>query len=153
MRALSIVVALILSVSTSAAAQSAPPGGGGGDDPLARFLYPPELVMANQQALSLTDRQRSTIQQEMQQAQAKFTDLQWKMSGEGEKLARLLQATPVPETQVLEQVDRILGIERDVKRTHLTLLMRIKNALTADQQAKLSEMRRQAARGRSEQAP
>jgi Spy/CpxP family protein refolding chaperone len=109
--------------------------------------------MANQNALSLTDRQRSTIQQEMQQAQAKFTDLQWKMSGEGEKLARLLQSTPVPETQVLEQVDRILGIERDVKRTHLTLLMRIKNALTAEQQAKLSEMRRQAARGRSEQGP
>jgi Spy/CpxP family protein refolding chaperone len=149
MRAPLIIIALILCVSRGAEAQGAPPA----EDPLARLLYPPELVMANQQALSLSDRQRSTIQQEMQQAQAKFTDLQWKMSGEGEKLARLLQATPVPESQVLEQVDRILGIERDVKRTHLTLLMRIKNALTPEQQAKLGEMRRQAGRGRNEQTP
>ncbi|MFL5529667.1 MAG: hypothetical protein ACJ791_09890, partial [Gemmatimonadaceae bacterium] len=30
-------------------------------DPLARYLFPPELVMANQQAIGLTDRQRSSL--------------------------------------------------------------------------------------------
>ena len=33
-----------------------PPG-----DPLARYLFPPELVMANQQAINLTDRQRQSL--------------------------------------------------------------------------------------------
>jgi Spy/CpxP family protein refolding chaperone len=149
MRALPIIVALVLAATRGAVAQG-PQGPRQGEDPLARFLFPPELVMANQQALGLSDKQRSTIQQEMQQAQTKFTDLQWKMSGEGEKLAHLLQASPVSEAQVLEEVDRILGIERDVKRTHLTLLMRIKNALTHEQQAKLGEMRRQMAPGRGD---
>jgi hypothetical protein len=121
MRALPIIVALVCAAARGAGAQG-PQGNQQGEDPLARFLFPPELVMTNQQALGLSDKQRSTIQQEMQQAQAKFTDLQWKMSGEGERLAHLLQASPVLEAPVLDEVDRILGIERDVKRTHLTLL-------------------------------
>jgi hypothetical protein len=51
-------------------------------DPLARYLFPPELVMANQQAIRLTDRQRASIQEAMRDAQMKFVDLQFAMTGE-----------------------------------------------------------------------
>src|SRR5215216_147650 len=100
------IIALLLAVSRSGIAQMPGPG----QDPLARFLFPPELVMSHQQAIGLSDRQRSAIQQELQRAQGKFTDLQWRMSADAEKLTRLLQAAPVDEAQVLEQVDRILNI-------------------------------------------
>jgi hypothetical protein len=35
-----------------------------------------------------------------------------------------------------------MGLEREVKRTHLALLVRIKNVLTETQRARLSELRR-----------
>jgi TonB-dependent SusC/RagA subfamily outer membrane receptor len=111
------------------------------DDPFARYLFPPELVMSNQQTIGLADRQRSTIQDAMREAQARFVDLQFKMSGEGEKLQRLMQGTSIDEARLLEQVDRVLSIERDIKHTQLTLMARIKNQLTEQQQAQLRELR------------
>ena len=111
------------------------------DDPLARFLFPPELVMANQQAINLTDRQRSAIQKALKEAQGKFIDLQFEMSGEVEKLQRLLQATTVDESKVLDQVDRVLGLEREVKHAQLSLMIRVKNQLTEEQQNALARLR------------
>jgi Spy/CpxP family protein refolding chaperone len=48
----------------------------------------------------------------------------------------------VDESRVLGQADRILALEKEIKKTHLTLLVRVKNLLTREQQAKLSEIRR-----------
>jgi Spy/CpxP family protein refolding chaperone len=110
-------------------------------DPFGRFLFPPELVMQHQGEIGLTDAQRTALSSAIQQAQGKFVDVQWKLSGEGEKLARLLQNAAVDEAQVLEQVDRILSLEREVKRAQMGLMIRIKNTLTAAQQAKLRELR------------
>ena len=112
-----------------------------GDDPFARFLFPPELVMSNQQTIGLADRQRSAIQDAMREAQGKFVDLQFKMSGEGEKLQRLIKGTSIDEARLLEQVDRVLSLERDIKHTQLALMARIKNQLTEQQQTQLREMR------------
>jgi Spy/CpxP family protein refolding chaperone len=114
-----------------------------GEDPLARYLFPPELVMAHQEAINLTDRQRATIRDAIKDAQGKFVDLQFQMSAEVEKLQRLLQSTSVDEAAVLQQVDRVLGIEREVKHAQLTLMIRIKNALTEQQQGMLGQLRRQ----------
>lgn len=110
-------------------------------DPFGRFLFPPELVMQHQGEIGLQDSQRAALQSAIQQAQSKFVDAQWKLSAEGEKLARLLQNATVDETQVLEQVDRILTLEREVKRAQMGLMIRIKNTLTPAQQAKLRELR------------
>lgn len=113
----------------------------GQEDPFARYFFPPELVMANQQAINLTDRQRSAIQEAMKAAQGKFIDAQFKMSAEAEKLQRQLQGTSVDEAKVLDQVDRVLTIEREVKHVQLTLMMKIKNQLTAEQQTMLTVIR------------
>ncbi|PYO76652.1 MAG: hypothetical protein DMD63_13890 [Gemmatimonadetes bacterium] len=117
-----------------------PPAG----DPLARYLFPPELIMANQEAIHLTDSQRDSLQHAMADAQGKFIPLQFKMSSEVERLQNLLKKPgPVDEAQVLEQVDRVLAVERDVKRTQLSLMIRIKNMLTPVQRARLTQLRSQ----------
>jgi Spy/CpxP family protein refolding chaperone len=56
-------------------------------------------------------------------------------------MGRLLQGTQVDETQVLDEVDRILNLEREIKRAQISLMVRIKNTLTPQQQAKLAEIR------------
>ena len=97
--------------------------------------------MQHQTEIGLQDGQRTALTSAVQQAQTKFMDTQWKMSAESEKMGRLLQSTQVDETQVLEQADRILALEREIKKAQISLMVRIKNTLTPAQQAKLTEIR------------
>jgi Spy/CpxP family protein refolding chaperone len=149
MRASILAFAFVLSAATLSA-QVAPPGqrapgppGPGGPDDFGRNFFPPELVMQHQGEIGLQDAQRAALTSAVQQAQGKFMDVQWKLSAEAEKMGRLLQPAQVDETQVLEEVDRILALEREMKRTQIGLMVRIKNTLTAAQQAKLIEIRNQ----------
>jgi len=114
---------------------------GAGEDPIAPHVFPPELVMKYGQEIGLDEAQRAAMKQAIQAAQAKFLDAQWDMQAASQKMVRLLQARPVDEAAVLAQADKVMGLEREVKRTQLTLLVRIKNLLTEPQQAKLTELR------------
>ena len=118
-----------------------PPNG----DPLARYLFPPEVVMANQQAIKLTDQQRSSLLQAIKEAQGKFVDLQFRMSSEVESMQHLLEPASVNESKVLDQVDRVLSVEREIKRAQLSLMIRIKNLLTPQQQEQLRALRERGA--------
>jgi Spy/CpxP family protein refolding chaperone len=115
-------------------------GPGPGED-WGRNFFPPELVMQHQGEIGLQESQRASLTSAIQQAQAKFMDMQWKLSAEGEKMGRLLQGTQVDEAAVLDEVDRILNQEREIKKAQISLMVRIKNMLTPQQQAKLSEIR------------
>jgi Spy/CpxP family protein refolding chaperone len=129
--------ALLLFVALPLSAQQPPP-----DDPIGRYLVPPDLIMGHSQELNLADKQRAAIKAEVQKAQSKFIDLQWDMKEETEKMVRLLQQTPADEARILEQADKVMAMEREIKKTQLSLLIRIRNVLTAEQMAKLEEIRR-----------
>jgi Spy/CpxP family protein refolding chaperone len=112
------------------------------NDPIGRFLIPPELVMSQSEQIGLSEKQRATIKGEIQKMQAKFIDAQWDLQEQTAKMTQLLQQSPADETKILDQADKIMALEREIKRAHLALLVRIKNALTAEQIAKLEAMRR-----------
>jgi Spy/CpxP family protein refolding chaperone len=133
------VIALLVGALDASAQPPAP-----GQDPLAPHVFPPDLVMRHAQEIGLDERQRAAIKEAVVKMQARFLDLQWDLQAESEKMARLLQASPVDETAVLAQADRVMGLERDVKKTHLSLLVRIKNLLNDAQREKLSQLRRRA---------
>ena len=131
---------LLLIAPFAAFAQQPPPSPD--NDPIGRFLIPPELVMSQSEQIGLTEKQRATIKGEIQKMQAKFLDAQWDLQEQTGKMTQLLQQSPADETKILEQADRIMALEREIKRAHLALLVRIKNALTAEQIAKLEALRR-----------
>ena len=110
-------------------------------DPLAQNLFPPDLVMQHRQALGLTDEQKNAIKDEVLKASTRFVELQLQMQDELETMANLTKGTTVDEQRVLAELDKVLGVEREIKRTQLGLTIRIKNKLTAEQQNKLQEMR------------
>ena len=114
-------------------------------DPMGESFFAPELVMQNQQAIGLSEEQRDSLKTELRQAQVKFTEWQWKLQDEVEKLVSLVKQPHVDEQQVLAQLEKVLSIEREVKRAQVTLLVRIKNRLTPEQQAKLVEIRSKSA--------
>jgi Spy/CpxP family protein refolding chaperone len=142
-RTLSVVALLVAALSVSASAQQKPQAQQPAGDPIGRFFYPPEMIMQHQAEISLTDAQRTALSNLVQQAQAKMTDAQFRMSSEGERLTKLVQNATVDETQMLAEVDRLLAIERDVKRAQVSLMVKVKNTLTPAQQAKLNQLRGQ----------
>jgi Spy/CpxP family protein refolding chaperone len=115
------------------------------NDPMGESFFAPELVMQNQQAIGLSEEQRDSLKTELRQAQMKFTEWQWKLQDEMEKLVLLVKQPRVDEQQALAQLEKVLSIEREVKRAQVALLVRIKNKLTPEQQAKLVEIRSKAA--------
>lgn len=112
------------------------------DDPISKYLIPPELVMAHSQEIALTDAQSAAIRSEVRKTQTKFLDLQWDMQEETGRMTQLLQQVPVDEAKVLERADKIMALEREVKRAHLAMLVRLKNLLTPAQIAKLNALRK-----------
>ena len=110
-------------------------------DPIGRSFFPPELVMQHQEELGLTAEQKTSLKTEIRQAQLKFTETQWKLQDEMEKLVALVKQPRVDETEALAQLERVLNAEREIKRAQITLLIHIKNTLTPDQQAKLDDLR------------
>lgn len=104
-------------------------------------LFPPEMVMQQQRRLGLSPEQRTAITQSVRQLQSAVLDLQWQMQDEGQRLSDLLERPTVDTAAALAAADRLFETERRVKRLHLTTLIRIKNALTPEQQATLRQMR------------
>jgi len=109
-------------------------------DPLGENLFPPELVMQHQQALGLSEEQKTYYKKNLREAQARFTELQWRLQDEMEKMVALVKQDHVDESQTLAQLDKILNLEGDIKRMQIALLIKIKNGLTPEQQTKLREI-------------
>lgn len=116
-------------------AQQPPP-----EDPMRDVMFPPELVMQNQQAVSLSDEQKNTLKTELRQAQVRFTEMQWALQDEMDKFLAILKRTKIDEKEATTQLDKVLSAEREIKRAQITLMIRIKNNLTPAQQAKLREI-------------
>jgi Spy/CpxP family protein refolding chaperone len=115
-------------------------------DPIGQNLFAPELVLQHQEAIGLTAEQKEYFKTEIRQTQVKFTELQWKLQDEMEKMVALVSQSHVDEQQVLAQLEKVLAAEREVKRVQVTLLVRIKNKLTPEQQSKLVDLRNKAAK-------
>ena len=110
-------------------------------DPFEGNLFPPELIMQHQQALGLSDEQKNFVKAELRTAQTKLTEIQWGLQDEVEKLVALVKQPRVDEKESLAELEKVLTLEREIKRAQVTLLVRIKNKLTPEQQSKLVEIR------------
>lgn len=114
------------------------------EDPLAEYVFPPELVMQHQREIALTDEQKAFLRGEIQRVTLRFTELQWQMQDAMEGLVSTLKGGSINEQQALSQLDRILDTEREVKHLHVGLAVRIKNKLTPEQQSKLQAFKHSA---------
>ena len=111
------------------------------EDPLFATLFPPELIMQHRRAIGLTDEQRDAISQMIQQLQGRVVRLQWELLDEIQQLTEITSAPRVDLDRSLDQMDNVLDTENEIKHAHLEMLVRIKNLLSADQQATLGRLR------------
>lgn len=129
---------ILLCAASSAFAQQPAP------DPIAENFFPPELVMEHSRSIGLTEEQKTLLKSELRKVQTRFTELQWQLQDEGEKMVSLVKQARVDEKQVLAQLDMILDLERQIKHEQVALVVKIKNILTQEQQAQLQEIRNKA---------
>jgi hypothetical protein len=104
------------------------------DTVLEKSFFAPELVLRNEQRIQLKPEQRTAIAEAVEQLQNKVVVLQSRLQEEGQRLADVVQQNLVSEGATLRQLDRVLAVERDVKRARIAMLIRVKNALTPAQQ-------------------
>jgi Spy/CpxP family protein refolding chaperone len=79
---------------------------------------------------------------EINRTTTRFNELQWQLQDAMEALHETMKANSVNEQLALSQLDKVLDNEREMKRAHMELAIRIKNKLTPEQQAKLQSMKR-----------
>ncbi len=121
------------------------------EDPIGALLLPPELIMQHQKAIGLTDAQKTALLGEIKRLQGQVLDLQWELQGAAESLADELRGDRVDEAKAIAKLDKVLAVEREIKRAHFGLGVRVRNLLTPEQQRSLRELR--SAQPRSVEGP
>jgi Spy/CpxP family protein refolding chaperone len=110
-------------------------------DPLGDVMFPPDMIMGHARELGLTDEQKTFMRGEIQRTTTRFLELQWQLQDAMEALHQTMKSNSVDEQQALSQLDKVLDTERQIKRLHFGLGIRLKNQLTSEQQDKLRGMR------------
>ncbi|HSI15084.1 MAG TPA: hypothetical protein VK961_23730 [Chthoniobacter sp.] len=134
---LPFVAALIVLVATVSA-----------QSPVESELFPPDFLIAQRDALSLSDTQLQDIQAIMQDIQPKFE----KLKGQLEERAKAFQeALRQPETDITvteEKLRNLLAQENEMKVLQMRLMLTLRSKLTAEQRAKARQLRQQETAGK-----
>jgi Spy/CpxP family protein refolding chaperone len=110
-------------------------------DPIARSLFEPELIMKHRRAIDLTDQQREAITRALRELQGQVVTLQWALQDQADALGAELAKPRIDLDRAQDLMKRVMQTERQIKEGHLTLLIRIKNQLTVQQQDALRKLR------------
>lgn len=119
----------------------------GGDDPIAEWLFAPELLMQHRRAIGLTDEQRDAASRIIQDLQGRVVSLQWELLDEMESLSDAIEGPRVDLDLAMDRFAGVLDREAEIKRLHLELLIRLKNLLSPEQQAQLRRLRAEGGAG------
>jgi len=102
-------------------------------------LFTPDLIMRNQDKLNLSSRQVTTIKNEMKTFQSGIVDIQWDLNEAESRLEKELNTDKIDVDRSLATVDSVMKAENDLKKSHLALLIKIRNVLDASQLAELEK--------------
>lgn len=135
MRIILLALVLCLTTAPSAGAQAKT------DDAFARAMFDPQFVLKHAQAIALTTTQRRAVLDELKTAQIALAPLQADMAEPAMELQELIEGTRIDEAKALAKIDRVLKLENEVKKAQAVFIIRVKNILTPEQQAKLRALR------------
>lgn len=131
-----LLAALVLGFAPPAAAQDTEE-----EDPFAEVFFDPELVMQNRQRVGITDAQWTEISGALRDLQREAVDLEWEMLEAAQELIEIATPDRVDEAAAIEASRRIFAVENEIKLIQMQMLIRIKNALTPQQQRELRRIR------------
>ncbi len=134
-------IGLLLLVAGNVIAAEPPPPPP--SDPVGSQLFPPELILQQREKIGLKDEQFQAIHAEIERVQPAFASRQQALESANKALADVVGQARVDEAQAAEALKKVLDAEREIKLLHLTVLIRIKNQLTQEQQTALAKLRKE----------
>lgn len=136
-----ISCALACALPLAAAADDSSPGADAGVQEWEQAFYPAELIMKHQDAIALTAEQRRKITVEVKAAQGEFVDLQFALYEQSRAALALVRQPRIDEKAAVAAARKVMELENRLKLRYLALNIRIKNALTREQQRRLDALR------------
>ena len=103
-------------------------------------LFPPNVILENQDELGLSKDQFTKIRAAVVEVQGSVAEFEWDMREAYVKLMAELDQSPVNEDRVLEYANTALLAENQVKKHQMRMLVRLKNLLTEEQSAYLESI-------------
>lgn len=111
------------------------------DDVFKGKLFAPNVILESQAELELSKQQFTAIRRAVVDVQANVAEHEWDVREAYQNILAELDRTPIDQEQVLEYVDAALRAENEVKKLQVTMLIQLKNLLTAEQVAYLESIR------------
>jgi len=103
-------------------------------------LFPPDTIMRNREKIVLTTAQVDKIKAEMKSFQSSIVDIQWDLHEAQSQLDKILQNDQVDVDDALKRVDAVMSAENNMKKSHLALLIKIRNILEPRQLDELEKL-------------
>ena len=97
--------------------------------------------MMHASELKLTPIQMAFVRKEVENSNVKFNELSWQLDEAVEILRQRILVHAVDEERALAQLERVLDIERKIKRLNIRTSIRIRNQLTLEQLGQLQSAR------------
>lgn len=96
-------------------------------------LFAPKLILEHQGELQLSKQQFTAIRKAVVEVQSGVAEHEWDMQEAYQALMAELDQRPIDEGKVLEQADKALLAENQVKKKQMAMLIRLRNLLTVEQ--------------------
>jgi hypothetical protein len=106
-------------------------------DPMKRTLVEPVMALYYADEIGLTEEQRNAIQNQLKEAKTRFGVLERQLAGENHVLFKLIESAGTTEQMVVEQMDRVLAVEREIKVANLLSSWRVRQLLSVEQRERL----------------
>jgi len=106
-------------------------------DPMKRALVEPVMALEFAEEIGLTRAQRNQIEAELKTATVKFHALEDKLRSETKIMFELLERPGVSEKEALDQFDRVLDLEKQIKQVNLLCSLHVRAQLRPEQREKL----------------
>ena len=134
LRNLATVIAVVCLASGTAFAK------GPQDDVFKGKLFAPDIILKQQEELHLSKQQFTEIRAAVVEVQSGVAEHEWDMREAYQALMLELDKAPIDEAEVLKHANKALLAENQVKKKQMTMLIRLKNLLNAEQVAYLEAL-------------
>ena len=107
-------------------------------------LFPPNVILEHQDRLGLSKDQFKAIKAAVVEVQSNVAEHEWDMREAYMAIKSELDKSPIDERSILALVDKALLAENEIKKEQMTMLIRLRNLLTAEQVAWLEAQQAEA---------
>lgn len=103
-------------------------------------LFPPNVILEHRAEIGLSKAQFKAIRAAVVEVQAGVAEHEWDMQEAYQVLMQELDKSPIDENRVMENANKALLAENQVKKKQISMLVRLKNLLTEEQIAYLESV-------------